>query len=104
MQCRTNQSVWWISPSFSQAKIAYDRTKHQISNRRLFTSNETNLTLTLMNGAIMHFKTGEKPDNLYGDDVYAAVIYEASRCREEAWHALRKWNSHILKYMDLFLE
>jgi phage FluMu gp28-like protein len=63
--------------------------KNQINDKRLFTSNETNLTLTLVNGVLMHFKTGEKPDNLYGDDVYAAVIDEASRCREESWHALR---------------
>jgi hypothetical protein len=34
-------------------------------------------------------KSGEKPDGLYGEDVFAAVIDEASRMREEAWHALR---------------
>jgi len=35
------------------------------------------------------FKTAEKPDNLYGEDVYAAVIDEASRCREDSWVAVR---------------
>jgi len=43
----------------------------------------------LPNGAIIQFKTAEKPDNLYGEDVYACVIDEASRCREESWHAIR---------------
>jgi phage FluMu gp28-like protein len=63
--------------------------KVQISDKRLFKSNDTNLIITLITGAILQFKTGEKPDNLYGDDVYAAVVDEASRCREESWFALR---------------
>lgn len=63
--------------------------KIQISNRDFFKANETNLTLILPTGAIIHFKTGEKPDNLFGEDVYAAVVDEASRCREQAWWALR---------------
>ena len=42
-----------------------------------------------MNGATISFKSGEKPDNLYGEDVYAVVIDEATRLREESWHAIR---------------
>lgn len=87
--CKANQSVWWIAPTFTQAKIAYDRMKNQITSRDIFTHNDTNLLITLSTGAKIHFKTGEKPDNLYGDDVYASVMDEASRCREEAWFALR---------------
>lgn len=87
--CKPNQSVWWVAPSITQAKIAYDRMKVQISNRAFFTSNDTNRTITLITGGKMEFKTGEKPDSLFGDDVYACVVDEASRCREEAWFALR---------------
>ena len=43
----------------------------------------------LVNGAIIWFLSGDHPDTLYGDDVHAAVIDEASRCRESAWHAVR---------------
>jgi hypothetical protein len=39
--------------------------------------------------AIISFKSGEKPDNLYGEDVWAVVVDEASRTREEAYWALR---------------
>jgi hypothetical protein len=35
------------------------------------------------------FKGSDRPDGLYGDDVYAAVIDEASRCKEESWWAVR---------------
>ncbi len=89
LKCKSNQAVWWIAPSITQAKIAYDRMKVQISSRTFFTSNDTNRTITLITGGKMEFKTGEKPDSLFGDDVYAAVVDEASRCRQEAWFALR---------------
>jgi hypothetical protein len=87
--CKANQSVWWVAPTFGQARIAYNRMKVQISDRNFFKANETNLVITLINGAKIEFKTGEKPDNLYGDDVYAAVFDEFTRARETAWHALR---------------
>ena len=58
-------------------------------DRTLYKSNDTEKRLELPNGAALWFKTGEKPDNLYGEDVYAAVIDEASRVREESWHAIR---------------
>lgn len=89
LKCKTNQSVWWVAPTFAQAKIAFDRMKVQIQPREIYKANESNLLITLITGVKLHFKTGEKPDNLYGDDVYACVVDEASRLREEAWHALR---------------
>lgn len=55
----------------------------------LYKPNETELTIILANGAVIWFKGADKPDSLYGEDVYAAVNDEASRCKEEAWHALR---------------
>lgn len=87
--CKQNQSVWWVAPTFGQARIAFNRMKVQISDKDFFKANETNLVITLLNGAKIEFKTGEKPDNLYGDDVYAAVFDEFTRARETAWHALR---------------
>lgn len=87
--CKANQSVWWVAPTFGQARIAFNRMKVQISDKDFFKANETNLVITLINGAKIEFKTGEKPDNLYGDDVYAAVFDEFTRARETAWHALR---------------
>jgi phage FluMu gp28-like protein len=89
LQLKDNQSVWWIAPVYQQAEIAFRRMKSQVSEKDFFISNESKLTLILPNGARIEFKSGEKPDNLYGDDVYAAVVDEASRMREESWYALR---------------
>lgn len=82
------QNFWWVAPSYGQTKIAYRRAKRGLSPE-LYDSSDTELSISLVNGATIWFKTAEKPDNLYGEDVYACVVDEATRCREEAWHAVR---------------
>lgn len=81
-------NYWWVAPTFPVAKIAFRRMKRAMP-RALYRANETELTLTLLNGAVIWFKGADKPDSLYGEDVYAAVIDEATRCKEDAWHAVR---------------
>ena len=85
---RPGQQYWWVAPVYPQARIAFRRLRRGLS-QDLYTANESELTIRLVNGSTVAFKSGEKPDNLYGEDVYAAVIDEASRLREEAWHAVR---------------
>ena len=88
MQGKRGQSFWWISPVYPQAKIAFRRLKRGLP-QTVYTANESELTITLVNGSVISFRSAEKPDNLYGEDVYAAVLDEATRMREEAWHAIR---------------
>jgi phage FluMu gp28-like protein len=88
LQGMSDQDFWWVAPVYGQARIAFRRLKAGLP-RESYTANESDLTLTLVNGARIACKSGEKPDNLYGEDVHAAVFDEASRAREEAWHALR---------------
>ena len=88
MQGRPGQAYWWVSPAYSQAKIAYRRLKRGLP-QSLYASNESELTITLANGSVISFRSAEKPDNLYGEDVYSAVLDEATRMREEAWFAIR---------------
>lgn len=84
---RENENYWWVAPVYSQAEIAYTRMKAAIP-RELVNCNETKLKQTLANGAHLWFKSAEKPDNLYGDDVKAAVMDEASRAREQSYNAI----------------
>lgn len=85
---KAGRNHWWVAPVYSQAEIAYKRMKRAIP-RSLFRSNDSERFVELANGAVVSFKSGEKPDNLYGEDVYSAVIDEASRLREDSWHAVR---------------
>lgn len=88
MHGKAGRNYWWVAPIFAQAKIAFRRLKRGLP-AAVYTANESELTLTLVNGAVIWFKGADKPDSLYGEDVYAAVIDEASRCKEESWVAVR---------------
>jgi len=83
------RNYWWIAPVYSQSKIAFKRLKQNLVRYQFYSFNETNLIIKCPNGAEIHFKSADNPDNLYGEDVYAAVFDEAPRAREEAWYALR---------------
>lgn len=82
------RNFWWVAPIFPQAKIAFRRLKRYLP-QELYNANETELTISLPNGAVIWFKGADKPDSLYGEDVYAAVLDEASRMKEDAWIAVR---------------
>ena len=86
---RAGQNFWWVAPVYPQAEIAYSRMKRGMTRGFFVYTNDSDKRLRLPNGAELWFKSGEKPDNLYGDDVCAAVIDEASRMREESYHAVR---------------
>ena len=79
----------WVAPTFGQAGFAYRRLKLQLSplgNQVKY--NESLLRVILPTGSTLWFRSGERPDDLYGDDNWAAVIDEASRMREEAFTAI----------------
>ena len=88
MTGREGRNYWWIAPILEQARIAYNRMKAGLPNN-VYQANDSRSSLRVLNGAIITFKGSDNPDSLYGEDVYAAVVDEASRCKEEAWHALR---------------
>lgn len=79
---------WWVAPVTAQAKIAFRRIKNAL-HKSLYKANESDLYIEFPNGARLWFKSAEKPDNLYGEDVYAAVLDEASRARYDSFIALR---------------
>lgn len=87
-QSRPGRSFWWVAPVYAQAEVAYRRMKRAIP-RAFYRSNDTERRLELRNGALLWFKSAEKPDNLYGDDVFACVIDEASRVSIESFTAIR---------------
>ncbi len=87
---RAGSNCWWVAPVYGQAEIAYKRLKlfYRIGGLP-FSHNDSKMIITLVNGVHIVFKSGEKPDNLYGEDVHAVVLDEATRMREEAWYAIR---------------
>jgi hypothetical protein len=90
---KEGRNYWWVAPTFPVAKIAYRRIRRMLNRadptKTIWSSNESELWIELASGGRIWFKGSDTPDNLYGEDVYAAVIDEASRCKEDAWYAIR---------------
>lgn len=86
---KPNYNYWWCAPVYSQTKIAFNRLRVKLAPTGLYKINESDLIITTPQGVRMHFKSADKPDNLYGEDVYGAVFDEAPRAKVEAWYALR---------------
>lgn len=82
------RNYWWVAPIRRTARIAFRRLKLFLP-RGSFKANETEMTITLRNGATIFFLGAENPDSLYGEDVYGAVIDEATRVKAESWWAVR---------------
>ena len=93
-------NLWWVAPVSEQADIAFRRTQDRLrglldaSGHRLrvsdptaFDKNETRKYVDVF-GARIWFKSADKPDSLFGEDVYAAVGDEVTRWKEGAWNAL----------------
>ncbi len=80
---------WWVAPISAVAKIAYRRMKRFIEPKELILStSDSEHTITLLNGAVIAFKSADNPDSLYGEDVYAAVLDESTRMKEDAYIAV----------------
>ena len=82
-----NREFWWIAPTYAQAEFAWRR--YAKGFRGSVRTVRSPMRVELPSGSRIIFKSGEKPDNLYGEDVWGCVIDEASRVREESWHAIR---------------
>jgi hypothetical protein len=91
---------WWVATTRDTTDIAYRRVQDRLrgyldsggSLRRVsgpipFRKHDTRKIIRI-GRATLWFKSAEKPDNLYGEDVYGAVGDEITRWRESAWIAL----------------
>ncbi len=88
MQGQAGWNYWWVAPVLAQSRMVFDRLRPLLP-RGLHEVNESVPFIRLANQTRLWFKGGDHPDTLYGDDVHAAVIDEASRLKEESWHAVR---------------
>ena len=81
---------WWVAPVYAQTDIAFRRGLRMCGDPAVGAMvNRSEKSIGLPNGSMLRFKSAEHPDNLYGEDVSAVVVDEASRAREEAWAAVR---------------
>ena len=86
-------AYWWVAPVYQQSKMAMERVRKWMlqadPKKSIWSSHDTDMWIQLPSGCRIWFRSADDPDNLYGEDVRAAVIDEATRCKEAAWHAVR---------------
>jgi hypothetical protein len=89
---KTNDAHFsWVGYTFKIAEIGFDLcfdflTTAGIGSYCKF--NRSKLIITLPNKSIIRFFGAENPDSIFGYENFAAVMDEASRCKEESYNAL----------------
>lgn len=86
---KPGMEFWWVAPIFPQAEIAFNRLVRKLRPTGRYTINSSKLFVITPLGSIIRFKSADKPDGLYGEDVYAVIFDEFTRAKEDAWFALR---------------
>lgn len=90
LKCKPGQHVLWCAPVIGQAKIAYKRLKIYLKKwKGLVKFHDSDRLITFLGAGTIVFNGSERPDLIFGEDYYAIVIDEASRCREQSWEACR---------------
>jgi hypothetical protein len=84
-----DQNFWWVGPDFSACAQALITLKNALSPGS-FTIPSRTPALTLLNGAMLHFRPAENPNVLYGDSVYACVLDQAVHVSEKSYRALQE--------------
>lgn len=82
-----NRNSWYVAPTYKSAKeIAWSMLVSAIPVGYIRKTNETSLTLELINGSLISLKGAEKPDNLRGRALDFVVLDEFADMRKEAWY------------------
>lgn len=93
IRVRPGMAHLWVASVYPQAKIAFDRMCRWLTKadpgKTIWDTNKSELCITFHNGSRWFFKGSDNPDSIYGADYASAVVDECSRCKEEAWAAVR---------------
>ena len=82
-----DRNVWYVAPTYGAAKeIAWDMLIHTVPREYVSKTNESSLTLRLINGSVISLKGAEKPNNLRGRALDFVVLDEFADMRPEAWY------------------
>ena len=85
-----NRKCMYVAPSYRMAKqIVWEDLKEQLRSKRWIKKiNESELTVTLVNGSTIFLRSADNPDSIRGIGLDYVVIDEAADIQEEAWKAV----------------
>lgn len=83
---RGGKLIWYVAPTYRMAKqIMWLELMDALPKRWIRKSNETSMTITLINGTIIELKGADNPDTLRGVGLDFLVLDEFQDMREEVW-------------------
>lgn len=81
-----NRLGWWVSPTYRQAKVAWRYFFLLFRKTGIIRSfNRSDLTVYLILGCRLEFRSAEIPDNLRGEGVHVLVLDEFATMAQEVW-------------------
>lgn len=85
---RPNQEVWYVAPTYRQAKqIVWRKLKNRLQDLRWTKKvNESELSITLKNGSVISLKGADNADSLRGVGLDYLVMDEFADIDPEAWY------------------
>tara|TARA_R110000822_G_scaffold99970_1_gene225293 strand:+ start:1132 stop:2346 length:1215 start_codon:yes stop_codon:yes gene_type:complete len=82
-----NKNCWYVAPTYASAKeIAWDMIINTIPEQYVNKTNQSSLTLKLINGSTISLKGAEKPNNLRGRALDFVVLDEFADMKPETWY------------------
>jgi len=85
--CNKKEAIcWYVAPTYKMAKrLAWKRLKKLTPKSIIDSKNETDLTITLINGSVIALHGADKPDSLRGDGLDFVIFDEFADINQEAW-------------------
>lgn len=78
--------IWYVAPTYGMARdIMWQELLDSIPRSWIKKTNETRLTLYLINGSVIILKGADKPDSLRGVGLHFVVLDEFQDMRPETW-------------------
>ena len=94
----------WVSPVYSQAKKVFTELVSALGDTGLATdTNKSELFIKFINGTIIYFRSGERPDTLRGYTLDYLIIDEAAFIKDEVWNQVLKQTVLVRGKKVLFL-
>ena len=98
------RNCWYVAPTYKAAKeIAWDMLIACVPREYIRKTNETSLTIELINHSSISLKGAEKPDNLRGRSLDFVVLDEFADMRPEAWYEVLRPSLSDRKGSALFI-
>lgn len=98
---RPHRRFLWVSPVFRVSQIAFRRAYTELLDSAEIKIHKTEYTITMPNETVIFFGSGDKADNIYGEDYWGVVVEEATRTSLEAWLAITSTTQHTAPRMRL---